>query len=100
LGLEETEDPLYNALRLECHSTLKEPPLSRTDKVTIKIPRPLYDRLKAIIHGSGFDSVTDFVVYVLRDLAASKEESSRPSASLTPEEIEAIKRRLKALGYL
>jgi len=40
------------------------------------------------------------VVYVLRDLAASKEESSRPSSSLTPEEIEAIKRRLKALGYL
>lgn len=74
--------------------------MSRTDKVTIKIPRPLYERLKVIIQGSGFDSVTDFVVYVLRDLAASKEDSARSSVSLTPEEIEAIKKRLRVLGYL
>jgi Arc/MetJ-type ribon-helix-helix transcriptional regulator len=69
------------------------------DKVTIKIPRSLYDRLRVIIEGSGFNSVTDFVVYVLRDIAASSGEEGE-SPTLTPEEIQAIKRRLRRLGYL
>jgi hypothetical protein len=69
------------------------------DKVTIKIPRGLYDRLRRIIAGSGFDSVTDFVVYVLRDIAASSRGGPEEGA-LSPEEIQAIKRRLRNLGYL
>jgi hypothetical protein len=69
------------------------------DKVTIKIPRILYRRLQAIIDGSGFDSVTDFVVYVLRDIAASRSRSEE-GHGLDAEEIEAIKRRLRSLGYL
>lgn len=67
-------------------------------KVTLKIPRPLYDRLSRIIEGAGFNSVTDFVVYVLRDIAASRGEEA--SADLGAEEIKAIKKRLKNLGYL
>lgn len=39
--------------------------------VTIKIPRELYHRLQEIIVGTGFRSVTEFVVYVLRDLAST-----------------------------
>lgn len=74
-------------------------PLSR-DKVTIKIPRVLYERLKLIVEDSGFDSVTDFVVYVLRDLVADKAKEDRQGASLTQEEIQAIRRRLRNLGYL
>ena len=35
-------------------------------QVTLKIPRPLYVQLKQVIQGSGFHSVTEFVVYVLR----------------------------------
>ena len=38
--------------------------------VTLKIPRPLYERLKQVIEGSGFHSVTEFAVYVLRDLVS------------------------------
>jgi len=68
------------------------------DKVTIKIPRPLYDNLGKIIEGSGFGSVTEFIVYVLRDLIASRSVEKEPS--LTREEIEAIKKRLKSLHYL
>ena len=37
-------------------------------RVTIKIPRPLYERIRASIEGSGFSSPTDFIVYVLRDV--------------------------------
>ena len=68
------------------------------DKVTIKIPRPLYDNLSRIIEGSGFGSVTEFIVYVLRDLIASRSVEKEPA--LTREEIEAIKKRLKSLHYL
>lgn len=66
------------------------------DKVTLKIPRPLYDRLKTVIEGSGFSSVNEFVVYVLRDLISTKGIEKR---ELSAEEIEAIRLRLKNLGY-
>jgi len=66
------------------------------DKVTIKIPRPLYDRLKTIINESGFGSVNEFVVYVLRDLVSLGLDENR---DLTREETESIKQRLKNLGY-
>jgi len=67
------------------------------NKVTIKIPRPLYEKLLVILEGSGYNSVTDFVVYVLRDLVAS---SVRSEKKVTEKELEEIKQRLKNLGYL
>lgn len=67
------------------------------DKVTIKIPRPLYNKLKKIIEGTGFSSVNEFIVYVLRDLVSIKEENKE---ELTKEEIQKIRERLKNLGYL
>ena len=68
------------------------------DKVTIKIPRPLYENLGEIIKGSGFNSVTEFIVYVLRDLLSSRSIKKEPS--LSKDEIEMVKKRLKTLGYL
>lgn len=72
------------------------------DKVTIKIPRALYERLGKIVQGSGFNSVTDFIVFVLRDLVAT--QSQAPSAedqdALSKDEIEVIRKRLRSLGYL
>lgn len=67
------------------------------DKVTLKIPRPIYDKLKTVIEGSGFGSVNEFVVYVLRDLISSGLDEG---AELTKKEIDAIRQRLKNLGYL
>lgn len=68
------------------------------DRVTIKIPRQLYEKLSVIIEDSGFSSVTDFIVYVLRDLAASPGVKQDPA--LTRNEVEVIRERLKSLGYL
>jgi len=68
------------------------------DKVTLKIPRPLYDRIKRIIEPSGFSSVNEFVVYILRDLMS--ELSSAEREELTTGEVEAIRKRLKHLGYI
>jgi len=72
--------------------------------VTLKIPRPLYLQLKQVIEGSGFHSVTEFAVYVLRDLVSHhgepKPRTEMDVEALSPEEIEAIRKRLESLGYL
>ncbi len=72
-------------------------------KVTIKIPGPLYNRIAKIVAGSGFNSVTDFIVYVLRDLVSTGTEIQTTKKiddpSLSKEEIEAIRRRLNSSGY-
>ena len=73
----------------------------RTDDVTLKIPRPLYERLRQVIEGTGFHSVTEFSVYVLRDLVSSQTAAqAQGEDGLTHEEVTAIRRRLQALGYL
>lgn len=87
--------------------------MERDSHVTLKIPRPLYEQLKQVIQGSGFHSVTEFAVYVLRDLVSHRARAERdlavasapsPEAEdvepLSPDEIEAIRRRLESLGYL
>ena len=71
----------------------------RDTKVTIKIPRPLYNSLKALIEDSGFNSVNDFIVYVLRDIA-SVTSTDTDGGQLKKEEIESVKEKLRNLGYL
>lgn len=68
------------------------------NKVTIKIPRELYRRLSQMIAGTGFSSVNEFIVFVMRSLASSGE--SKGEDGLTAEEVRAIRERLKKLGYL
>ncbi|MFO7814451.1 MAG: CopG family transcriptional regulator [Halanaerobiales bacterium] len=74
------------------------------NKATIKIPRNLYNNLNQIIENSGFNSVTEFIVYVLRDLVSSQkmnnEDISDTREELSNEEVKMIKKRLKSLGYL
>ena len=67
-------------------------------RVTIKIPRELYQRLSQMIDGSGFSSVNDFIVFIMRTLASNGEGKSEDK--LTAEEIRAIRGRLRRLGYL
>ena len=67
-------------------------------KVTIKIPRELYQRLKQMTEGTGFSSVTEFIVFVMRTLASGGE--IRGEDRLTAEEVKAIRERLRRLGYL
>lgn len=68
------------------------------NKVTIKIPRELYKRLSKMIEDTGFSSVTEFIVFVMRTLALGGEIER--SDRLTTEEVKAIRERLKRLGYL
>jgi len=76
-----------------------EPPSGPRSKVTLKIPRELYERLQQVIQGTGFGSVTEFVVYVLRDLAAV-EKPAETAEGLSHREVDLIRQRLRNLGYL
>jgi Arc/MetJ-type ribon-helix-helix transcriptional regulator len=87
-------------------STLHPFPDVRESKVTVKIPRPLYRKIQAVVEESGFSSPTDFIVYVLRDLmgeapaSAASQSPASGGESFQPAEIEEIRRKLKNLGYL
>lgn len=69
-----------------------------SEKATIKIPKQLYKSLKVQIKDTGFSSVTEFIVYIMRDIAGSGPIDE--DISLTREEVENVKKRLKELGYL
>jgi len=60
---------------------------SRPDYVTLSIPKELYERALGLIQGTGFRSVTEYVIFLLRE-------------SLLMKPGESVKERLKALGYI
>ena len=65
---------------------------------SIQVPESLYNRVEARIKGSNFNSVSEYVSFVLREKLVSEEDNSK--SPYTPEEEEKIKARLRALGYL
>jgi metal-responsive CopG/Arc/MetJ family transcriptional regulator len=67
-------------------------------KVTIKIPKELYEKLQEIIKTSGFSSVTEFIVFVMRTLAMGGKITEEDK--FKKEDIKEIKKRLKKLGYI
>ena len=66
-----------------------------SEKVTLKIPRPLYLKLQAMMEGSGFSSVTEYVVFILRLVITEKRESG---ADLSGRELQKLNDRLQNLG--
>jgi hypothetical protein len=60
---------------------------ARRDYVTLSIPRELYEKAENVIKGTGFRSVTEYTIFVLRE-------------SLLLKAGESVRDRLKALGYI
>ena len=69
-----------------------------SDRVTIKIPRELYQNVGQMIDGTGFSSVNEFIVFVMRSLAMGGNIVS--PGEFTSQEIQAVRSRLARLGYL
>lgn len=67
-------------------------------KVTIKIPKELYEKLKETIEGTGFSSVTEFIVFTMRTIAMGGKIKEKHK--FRSEEIEEVKKRLRRLGYI
>ncbi len=71
-----------------------------TKYTTVSIPQALHERVQKLISTkTGFKSVSDYVTYVLREVVAMHETKETPEP-FTSTDIEEIKSRLKALGYL
>ncbi len=67
---------------------------------SVSIPITLHERVEKLIKKkTGFKSVSDYVTYVLREVVAMHEMKETPEP-FTSEDVEQIKTRLKALGYL
>lgn len=63
----------------------------------VSIPASLYKKIEEKIKGSEFKSVSDYITKVLRE-NLSKEESAQ--GTMSKEDEEKVKERLRALGYL
>lgn len=78
---------------------VRKPEGERGKYTTVSIPTPLYDRIKALIAGTGFNSVSQFVTYVLREVVSDMEREKAQGA-VSEEEKREIIERLKSLGYI
>jgi Arc/MetJ-type ribon-helix-helix transcriptional regulator len=71
-----------------------------TKYTTVSIPVSLHDRIhELIVKKKSFKSVSDYVTYVLREVVVMHESDEVPEA-FTSEDVEQIRSRLRALGYL
>ena len=65
--------------------------------ITVDIPAALYKKIQQRIASEDKDAVTD---YIIKTLEKKMQEEQSSEGSLTEEEEEKVKERLKALGYM
>lgn len=73
--------------------------MSEGKYTTVSIPTPLAENIKRRIEGTGFNSISSYVTYVLRQVLSSMDEEEKKEP-MSKEDEEEVKRRLKALGYI
>ena len=85
----------------QSYITARTQPKGMANKyTTVSIPTTLHLRLqKLIAERTGFKSVSDYVTYVLREVVAMHETKETPEP-FTSQDVDEIKARLQALGYL
>lgn len=72
----------------------------KVEYTTVSIPKPLVEKVKERMKGTGFASVSSYVTYVLRQVLSSIEEEEHSKQAFTKEEEEKVKQRLRDLGYI
>lgn len=72
----------------------------KVEYTTVSIPKPLAEKIKDRMKGTGFSSVSSYVIYVLRQVLSSIESEKRSKQAFTREEEEKVKQRLRDLGYI
>ncbi len=81
------------------------PPMAEKESnvTTVSIPKPLFEKIKKRCEGTGFNSVSSYVTYVMRQVLSKTEEEGRPQAKDEPfsaDDEKRVKERLRSLGYL
>jgi Arc/MetJ-type ribon-helix-helix transcriptional regulator len=75
--------------------------MAETNITTISIPKQLAEKIKKKIEGTGFNSVSGYVTYVLRQVISSTETAeNKEKEAFTEEDERKVKERLRSLGYL
>jgi Arc/MetJ-type ribon-helix-helix transcriptional regulator len=67
------------------------------EKVKVELPKSIIEKIKKRIQGTGFESVSSYIAYVLNELLNEMEDDKD---DFTDEDEKKVKERLKALGYL
>ena len=64
---------------------------------TVSIPTELAEKVRSQIKDTGFMNLSDYVTFILREIAAGRGEWD---GSKTMDDKERVKAKLRALGYL
>ena len=72
----------------------------KVEYTTVSIPKPLAEKVKERMKGTGFSSVSSYVTYVLRQVLSSIESDEKSKQAFTSEEEDKVKQRLRDLGYI
>ena len=72
----------------------------KVEYTTVSIPKPLINKVKERMRGTGFSSVSSYVTYVLRQVLSSIEQDEKTKQAFTKDEEEKVKERLRDLGYI
>ena len=71
------------------------------DYSTVSLPKPLVEKIKKTIRGSGYVSVNDFITKVLKTALDKQTKDEKKEEKVFSKEDEMkIKERLRGLGYI
>lgn len=70
--------------------------MSPSEYTTVSIPKILYEKVQQRIEGTGFTSVSRFVVFILRELVTEPKKGETP---FSKEDKEQLLDKLEKLGY-
>ncbi len=71
--------------------------MDKGDLKDVSIPASLYEKIEEMIKGTEIESVSKYVTKIIKE--SLEKEEGKPK-SLSKEDEEKVKERLKALGYL
>jgi len=70
-----------------------------TKTVVVSIPETLHGKVERLIKEKSFESISEYVSFLLRE-DVSKYEEDQLTEDPKPDEVERIKQKLRNLGYL
>jgi Arc/MetJ-type ribon-helix-helix transcriptional regulator len=68
------------------------------EKKAVFLPAVLYGRIEERVRATEFNSVEEYITFVLEEILKEEESEEEPTFSAVEEE--EVKKRLRALGYL
>ncbi len=74
--------------------------MTETNITTISIPKVLAEKIKKKTEGTGFNSVSSYVTYVLRQVISESSAQGEKKEAFSEEDEKKVKERLRSLGYL